>query len=51
LLQKYWDSGVVDHWKASEVARKAAFKELEEVLDLNPKKGIAPPPREPGKKQ
>ena len=50
-LQTYWDSGVKDHWTKSETARKSALKELEVVLDLNPKKGIAPPPREPGKKR
>jgi hypothetical protein len=49
-LQTYWDTGVNDHWKQSETARKAAYAELEEILELNPKKGIAPPPREPGKK-
>jgi hypothetical protein len=49
-LQTYWDTGVNDHWKKSETARKAAYAELDAILDLNPKKGIAPPPREPGKK-
>ncbi len=50
-LQKFWDTGVEDNWKKAEEARKAAFKELEDVLELNTKKGIAPPPREPGKKK
>jgi len=50
-LLTYFDTGVDDHWKDAETSRKAAFKELEEALDLNPKKGIAPPPREPGKKK
>ncbi|MCE9564411.1 MAG: hypothetical protein K8U57_20430 [Planctomycetes bacterium] len=50
LLQAYWDSGVIDRWKESEAAGKKARKELTELLDLNPKTGIAPPPREPGKK-
>ena len=49
-LQTYWDTGVNDHWKKSETARKAAYAELEAILELNPKTGVAPPPREPGKK-
>ena len=48
-LQVFLDTGVAYHWKQSEAARKAAWKELEEALELNPKKGIAPPPREPKK--
>jgi hypothetical protein len=48
-LQAYWTTGVADHWKDSETARKAAWKELEDLMEL--KKGVAPPPREPGKKK
>jgi hypothetical protein len=48
-LQAYWTTGVADHWDAAETARKAAWKELEDILEL--KKGVAPPPREPGKKK
>lgn len=49
-LQKYWDTGVVDHFKESEALGKKARKEIDDVLGLNAKTGIAPPPREPGKK-
>lgn len=49
-LQKYWDSGVVDHFKESEALGKKARKEIDDVLGLNAKTGIAPPPREPGKR-
>ncbi len=49
-LQSYWDTGVVDHWKNSEAVGKKARKELDDLLELNPKTGLAPPPREPGKK-
>ncbi len=50
-LQWYWDTGVADHWNRSEKAREAAWKELDAALGLNPKKGLAPPPREVGKKR
>jgi hypothetical protein len=50
-LQHFWDSGVSDYNKDYETARKAAYKELDDMLDLNPKKGAAPPPREPGMKK
>ncbi|MBA4187649.1 MAG: hypothetical protein C0467_06475 [Planctomycetaceae bacterium] len=49
-LQTYWDTGVVDHWKLSEAIGKKARKELDDLLDLNPKTGLAPPPREPRKR-
>jgi hypothetical protein len=49
-LQTFWDSGVIDHLKESEVAGKKARKEIDAMLDLNPKSGIAPLPREPKKK-
>ncbi len=48
-LSAYFDTGVADHWEAAETARKAAWKDLEDLLEL--KKGVAPPPREPGKKK
>ena len=46
-LQAYWTTGVADHWKEAEKAHDAGWVELEDVLGL--KKGVAPPPREPGK--
>ena len=50
-LRSYWETGVEDHWKDSETARKAAWKDLADILDLEGKKGIAPKPREAGKKE
>lgn len=49
-LQSFWDTGVADHGKRYEEARQAAWKELSEVLDLEPKKGIAPEPKAVDKK-
>lgn len=49
-LRTYWETGVAAHWKDSEASRKAAYKELEDLLDLKGTKGIAPKPREVGKK-
>ncbi len=49
-LQSFWDTGVADHSKKYEEARQAAWKELSELLELDPKKGIAPAPSEPKKK-
>jgi hypothetical protein len=50
-LQTYWDTGVEDHWKTYQDVRKQAWKELDDLLDLEPKKGIAPAPRQPGAKK
>ena len=50
-LQSFWDTGVADHGKKYEEARQAAWKELSDLLDLDPKIiGVAPPPSEPKKK-
>lgn len=49
-LQAFWDTGVEDQTQKYDAARKAAWKELNSLLDLEPKKGTAPPPREPTKK-
>jgi formate-dependent nitrite reductase cytochrome c552 subunit len=48
-LRTYWETGVREHWTDSEVSRKAAYKELVDLLDLEGTKGIAPKPREVGK--
>ena len=44
-LQTFWDTGVADHGKKYEEARQAAWKELSDLLDLDPKKGIATEPK------
>ncbi len=44
-LQTFWDRGGEEHGKKYETARQAAWKELEAVLELNPAKEVAPPPR------
>ena len=49
-LQSFWDTGVADHGKKYEEARQAAWKELAELLELEPKKGVAPEPKTPDKK-
>jgi hypothetical protein len=51
-LQAFWETGVEDHGKKYEAARQAAWKELCELLDLDPKVGAAPEPKavEPKKK-
>lgn len=37
-LQLYWDTGMDDHNKKYEEQRQAAWKELNDLLDLDPKK-------------
>lgn len=37
-LQSYWDTDVEDHSKKYEETRQAAWKELSDLLDLEPKK-------------
>ena len=49
-LKALWDTGVEDHAKKYEDARQAAWKEIDDLLDLNPKTGVAPAPAEPKKK-
>lgn len=49
-LQSFWDTGVADHGKKYEEARQAAWKELSELLELEPKKGAAPEPKSAEKK-
>jgi hypothetical protein len=49
-LQSFWDTGVADHGKKYEEARQAAWKELSELLELDPKKGVAPEPKPVEKK-
>jgi hypothetical protein len=44
-LQAFWDTGVEDHAKKYEAARQAAWKELDALLELDPKKEIAPQPK------
>jgi hypothetical protein len=59
-LQSYWDTEAEDHNKKYEETRQAAWKELSDLLDLEPKKKITgpiliepkkptPPPIEPTK--
>jgi len=45
-LQLFWDTGVEDHAKKYETARQAAWKELDDLLELDPKKEVAPAPAE-----
>ncbi len=49
-LQTFWDTGVQDHGKRYEIARQAAWKELDDLLGLTLKDGIAPEPRPAEKK-
>ncbi|MBM3980629.1 MAG: hypothetical protein FJ304_10150 [Planctomycetes bacterium] len=49
-LQAFWDTGVADHGKKYEEARQAAWKELSELLELDPRKGVAPEPKAVEKK-
>ena len=49
-LQAFWDTGVAEHGTKYEESRRAAWAELSDLLDLAPKKGIAPEPRPVGKK-
>lgn len=49
-LQEFWDTGVEDHGKRYEAARQAAWKELDELLELSPKAGVAPEPKVTEKK-
>lgn len=44
-LQAFWDTGVADNGKKYEAARQAAWKELSDLLELDPKKGAAPEPK------
>ena len=48
-LQAFWVTGVEDHAKKYEASRRAAWKELDALLELDPKQGTAPPPRTVGK--
>ena len=47
-LQAFWDTGLEAHTKKYDAARLAAWKELEDLLELDPAKAPAPTP--PGKK-
>ena len=49
-LQAYWDTGVADREKNAATAQKAAWTQLDDLLGLDPKKGIAPEPRAPKKR-
>ena len=42
-LQLYWDTGLDDHNKKYEETRQAAWKELSDLLDLEPKKKSSGP--------
>lgn len=44
-LQAFWDTGVEDHGKKYEDSRQAAWKELDDLLELSPKLGAAPEPK------
>ncbi len=50
-LQAFWDTGVEDHSKKYEDARQTAWKELDDLLELSPKVGVAPEPKPAEKKQ
>lgn len=50
-LQAFWDTGVEDHGKKYEESRQAAWKELDELLELSPKVGVAPEPKPAEKRQ
>ncbi|MBA4192109.1 MAG: hypothetical protein C0467_29375 [Planctomycetaceae bacterium] len=50
-LQAFWDTGVEDHGKKYEESRQAAWKELDELLELSPKVGVAPEPKPAEKTQ
>jgi hypothetical protein len=49
LLQTYWDTGLEDHLKKYEETRRASWKELSDLLDLEPKKPTGPIIIEPKK--
>jgi len=44
-LQNFWDTGVETHGKRYEDSRQAAWKELDDLLELSPKVGVAPEPK------
>ncbi len=44
-LQAFWDTGVEAHGKRYEESRQAAWKELDDLLELSPKVGVAPEPK------
>ena len=44
-LQTFWDRGGEEQGKKYEAARQAAWKDIEALLELNPAKEVAPPPR------
>ena len=44
-LQAFWDTGVADDGKKYEEARQAAWKELSDLLQLDPKKDARPEPK------
>ncbi len=50
-LQLFWDTGVEDHGKRYEDSRQAAWRELDDLLELSPKVGAAPEPKQAERKQ
>jgi len=44
-LQAFWDTGVEDHGQKYEAARQAAWKEIDDLLGLTVREGVAPEPR------
>ena len=44
-LQSFWDTGVADDGKKYEETRQAAWKELSDLLQLDPKKDARPEPK------
>jgi hypothetical protein len=49
-LQAFWDTGAEENGKKYEAARQAAWKELDDLLELDPKKGPTPEPKPAEKK-
>jgi len=45
-LEAYWENGFSENAEKYEASRKAAYKELNDLLELEPKEEVLPAPRE-----